>query len=331
MSARWSVLLGLILLGGCSGHQLVLQESEELGELRGTGYRIAVLPFALETEGEGWVASTLTPVGNVLAFEGFTDGAPTAAESATFLRRAFVASLCGRAFEVLDLATTDARLTSSGLAIEAILDRERAGDVAHRLGVDGLVYGRVLAWDRSYYVLESTQSVALRVELVDAESRAVLLASERTARRNGGLTGGPTGQISVATEPIAALKSSTRLALARDVAREAAKDLVGRAQPPSGRLEILSARIVSTGLAELEVGDVLEVEAIATAGADLRFDVGQGVRGMPMLEVEHPVRGGRSRYVGRWLVEGELGPEARVTVQIAAGAGGPAAERRRLD
>lgn len=308
--------VGLLLIFGasCSGQSVNVRKADDLAMILERGFRVAVLPFRVSAPREGELTGVLAGLGTLLALEGVNDEAPAFERAATIMRRGFAANLYGGPLHVHDIWLTDTQLGQMGL-VEAAKDTSRAAEIANRLDVDGVIYGDVYAWNRSYYVLQSTQEVGLRVTLMGRDGRE-LFFSERLGAEGSGITGGPTGYISVATEPLAGLKGVTLGRLAREVARYAAADLSGTervgeldASHAMGEAPSFSFFSFATSRSgPLRAGDRVSVLAVGTAGARAWFDLGRYRRGLPLLPtaaVSSP-RGERQTYVGHYVVqEGE--------------------------
>lgn len=311
------VLLAVVGLTACSGASVRVRVADELPALRENGYRVAVMPFAVSAPDEGLLESSLAPVGQLFALELGGDGLPARAAIGTVLRSGVVTWLSQGPFEVVETWTSDTALAHDGLDVAAMNDRGRAPEVARRLGVDGVLYGDVLSWNRSYYVLQSVAEVGLRMELVDGSSGRSLFLTERTESVGAGLSGGPTGILSAATEPIAGLRASTLQELTRAVARNAVLDLrgaepteaaaAGAAPPPPPmpvpRLSFLALARPRPG--PFRAGDRIEVVALASPDCEVRFDLGRWRLDIPMVAAARhaDVRGERVTYTGHYVVQ----------------------------
>lgn len=322
--------LGL-LLASCSGFSRKFERVQDFETRVGQAYRVAVLPFTFSAPMDSALTSGLGGLGSVLALEGLTDEAPPQRIAATTLRRAFVASLAGSRFEVSALWLTDTNLRHNGLLASTRRTTNDARKIAALLDVDGVIVGDVIAWNRSYYGLQSSQEVGLQLELVDRRSGRRLIKAEYRANDASGLTGGPTGFVSAGTAPIAGLKGSTLAELARDVARAAASDL-GAEPDPNEALRVDAARGEVPMLAffsfhtsragALRPGDRITVAAVGTADCECRFDLGRYRSGIPMVATDRyeNVRGTRQTYVGHYVVQpGDTAAQLPVSVTISRG------------
>ncbi|MCA8956151.1 MAG: hypothetical protein KDC87_08755 [Planctomycetes bacterium] len=302
---------------GCAT-RVQTESDPRLAGLRAMGYRIAVMPFAVTAPADGFLASSLAPVGELFALEPGAPRLPDRARIGALLRGDVVAWLRQGAFEVVETWVSDTKLAHSGMSAGELADPKFARRVAAVLKVDGVLYGDVLRWNRAYYVLESRAEVALRLELHDGPTRERLFRTERSESVGSGLSGGPTGLVAAATEPLAALRGSQLRELTRAVGRHAAIDLNGGALRPepgplTPRLSVFALARPHPG--PFRVGERIDLLAIGTPGCVVRFDLGRLRVGVPMLETsrfEDP-RGARATYEGHYVVQ-EVDPRVRLPV-----------------
>ncbi|MCA8970331.1 MAG: DUF799 family lipoprotein [Planctomycetes bacterium] len=298
----------------CSGLDRDVRRAANFDARVGDSYRVAVLPFTVSASEDGALTGAIGDLGSLLALDGVEDDAPMFAKASTILRRAFTAELANSRFEVLELWISDTALRQNGYLPRgreiAVRDAQA---MARLLGVDGLVLGDVTAWNRSYYGLQSNQAVGLRTRLVDRRSGDILVDAVHRANETSGLSGGPTGFVSLGTAPIEGLRGSTLAQLSRDVARAAAMDLVPEplhadldAEAAKGMVPSLSFFAFTTSRrGALRPGDRITVVCVGTADAEVRFDIGRYRRGVPMVatdRVDGP-RGSRQTYVGYYVVQ----------------------------
>ena len=315
-----------LVLAGCASRDVVVRASDDFAALRGGGYRIAVLPFQVSADTDGFLTDALAGVGSIAALDGLSDQAPANALAGAFMRRALVASLRPGAFQVAELWASDTELAHRNL-LDAARDPARARELAAALDVDAVLFGDVHYWNRSYYIAEAVQKVGLRIDLVDRRTGQTVFHGERTEYKGTGVTSGPTGYLSAITAPVQGLKGSTLVELARSVARDLAGDFTGMESvvdldrtAASGNVPRLSFCSVSRPHAgDLVAGDLLTVVAVGTAAAEARFDLGRYRVAIPMVEVKRSddARGERSTYVGTYVVQpGERLPATPVFVSL---------------
>ncbi len=322
--ATFALLALAVLPTACTSMGATNREAPELAALRGMGYRIAVMPFGNDAPADGFLGEALAPVGELLALEPGRM-APMRDRVAAQLRRDVIAWLQQTTFEVVDPWFADTRLTHAGFTADALRDPANAAAIARTLECDGVVFGDVTRWNRSYYVVQSTAEVALHLELRDGTSGKSLFASERSETVGSGLTGGPTGYVSAFTEPLAGLRGSNLQALLRSVARHVATDLNGGELgavlgPTSPRLAVVA--IAQEHAGPFHAGDCVEVVAIGTPDCDVRFGIGRLRIDVPMqATARHPdARGERATYRGHYVVQpGDLAADLPLVCTIERG------------
>jgi hypothetical protein len=309
--SKLAALLVAALLAGCSGVAVTRQIDPRLPALRATGYRIAVVPFQVSAPEDAFLTSSLGPVGEVLALEGGAN-LPDRARLGQVMRADVLAWLAQTPFEVIDTWGSDTRLAHAGFDGDDMRQPSRAKEIAALLQVDGVLFGDVTRWNRSYYLLQSTADVGLRLELRDAGGD-VLFTTSRVESVGSGITGGPTGFVSAATEPLAGLRGSNLRELMRSAARNAALDLGGNGSEPAGAADgaaAMAPRLTLVSLARardgaLRPGDRVDVIAVGTPACDVRFDLGRLRVGVPMQQValDQDPRGPRATYAGHYVVQ----------------------------
>lgn len=324
---RFATLVVLLLLAACTGSSMKLKTSPEFAAIRSGGYRVAVMPFSVSADRDGFLTEALGGLGDLLALESVNDNAPPTTKAAVVMRRSFTASLAGGPFQVSDLWTVDTELAHAGLDVAARSDLKNATRIAELLDVDGVLYGDVTEWNRSYYVAQSVQRAGLRIRIFDRRKREVIYDAERVEQMGSGISGGPTGQIAVLTAPVEGLKGSTLAVLARLLARNTARELTG--VDPASEIDVAASRgdaprvvfssVALPGKQPLRAGDIVTVVAVGTPGAEVRFDIGRWRTGIPMVqrEVTEDPRGPRATYTGEYVVQqGEKVSEAPVYVTV---------------
>jgi hypothetical protein len=223
------------------------------------------------------------------------------------LRNDVVAWLRQGSFDVVEPWITDTAVFHAGLGVKGVTDPARAVEIARLLQVDAVLFGDVTRWNRSYYVLQSTAEVALKLDLRESNGTE-LFEGERSERIGAGLSGGPTGFISAATEPLAGLKGSALRDLMRSTARDAALDLNGgtlgaEMGPLAPRLSFVAVQQLHAG--PYLPGERIEVIAVGTPDCEVRCDIGRLHTGVPMpmtMRLADP-RGDRATYQGAYIVQ----------------------------
>jgi len=319
-------LAAVLTFAACTGVAEQHHAAPELTQLRAAGYRIAVLPFTNSAPEDGFLAGSLAPVGELLSLEGGGD-VPMRDRLPELLRGDVHAWLQQTEFDVMDPWRVATQLDHAGFTREQQRDPERAAELARALQVDGVVLGDVRRWNRSYYVVQSVVEVGLHLELIDGGTGKPLFTTTRTETIGSGVTGGPTGYVSAATEPLAGLRGSHLRYLTRSVTRHAVTDLNGgmlgtQPGPSSPRLSVVALAQQHDG--PFREGERVDVIAVGTPDCDVRFDIGRLRCEVPMQQtnVDDDARGARATYLGHYVVAAaDAARELPVTCTIQRGTG----------
>lgn len=316
--------LVLLALAGCASVEVQAVPAADLRQLRESGLRIAVMPFAVSAEADGFLGETLAPIGELISLEA-ARGRPLRESIGDLVREDVFAWLQQSDYEVVDPWHVSTQLTHANVPHARWSDPAHATEVARACGADALLYGDLRRWNRSYYVVETIVEVALELRLVEGATGRALFTGLRRETLDAGLTGGPTGYSSAATTPIAGLRGSQLRTLTRDVARHAVADLNGGelgavASSTAPRLSIVALGKQHDG--PFQAGERVDVYAIGSPDCVVRFDLGRLRTAAPMRQTQlhEDARGKQATYVGHYVVgAGDAGDELPVTCTIDRG------------
>lgn len=327
MNALRSVVatFALALATSCTSVTVDTHAEPDLEMLRSAGYRIAVIPFSVSAPDDGFLTDSLAAVGELISLEGSKDR-PMREQLGELLTRDVITWLQQTEFEVVDPWFAGTVLGHSGWTLAQQQDHGRVKEIANLLKVDGVLFGDVRGWNRSYYVVQSTVDVRLACELLDGATGRRLFTTDRTEQIGSGVTGGPTGYVSAATEPLAGLRGSNLRSLTRSVARNVVTDLAGGALgnqpgPLTPRLSVVALAKDHGG--PFRQGERVDVIAIGSPDCDVRFDVGRLRIEVPMQQtnVDQRDRGSRATYLGHYVVDTpDLAQDLPVVCTIQRGA-----------
>lgn len=217
---RTNILLLLAAaICGCSAtseHILHFSPAEPL--------RVAVLPFATVGEnGELMDQESRLLIDNIGIVSQELDETP-----AQIVRREVLAQLEHTNLDVLPVALIDIELPHHGFGLpDGRVHLERLYRASARelceelLSCDAVLFGRVTDWERSYYGLETVNTVGVELQLRSAMDNRVLFGAREQDSESRGLSGGPTGLSSLVVEPIRGLDSDIIADLAREVVQRA--------------------------------------------------------------------------------------------------------------
>jgi hypothetical protein len=184
-----------LLLGGCSTKiksQLEFDPQEPL--------RVAVIPFvSVDSKGEFSADESRLIVDNLSLVS--KDQAQSPAQ---IVRKQVLQELKKTGLDLLSTALIDVDLPHNGFAKNGTsidlqkLYKTSAADLCTKfLNCDAILYGRIFEWDRSYYGIQSVNSVGIDLQLVSAKTGKTLFSSRASDSESRGLTQGPTGYSSL--------------------------------------------------------------------------------------------------------------------------------------
>lgn len=306
MNARLAALSLLLVATACTSVDVAQHTAPELAPLRTMGYRIAVMPFAVSAPEDGFLSDSLAPVGELLSLEASRE-LPLRTRIGDLVQGDVIAWVQQTEFELVDPWHVPTQLGHAGFTPAQQRDPANVRAIAKAVGADGIVYGDLRRWNRGYYVVQSVVEVALHLELIDAATQKQLFTTDRSETIGSGLTGGPTGYVSAATEPIAGLRGSNLRSLTRAVARHAVADLNGgelgnQQGPTTPRLAVVA--LAKEHMGPFRAGERVDVIAIGSADCEVRFDLGRLRTVVPMRQTERhdDPRGTRATYLGHYVV-----------------------------
>jgi len=154
------------------------------------------------------------------------------------------------------------------------------------LNCDAILYGKVRKWDRSYYVAQSVNSVAIDLELISAKTGRVLYTASAADSDSRGILKGPTGYSSLVLEPIKGLDSDIIVDLSRNVVQKMITPLDSKRRPQF--LEAAPPSIFAAShdgrTGTLAHGEPLVVVMFGSEGQNAGFSIGNSVERVPMIE-----------------------------------------------
>ncbi len=162
---------------------------------------------------------------------------------------------------------------------------------------DAVLYGKVTRWTRSYYGVQSVNTVGVELKMVRASDNKVLYTSTGEDSGRRGLTGLPTGFSSIAVEPILGLDNEEIVKLSEEVAEKVVSPLYS-----SNRPEYLNSQspaifgAVHTGAkSKIDEQHPLTVLVLGTPKLQGYFTIGRSGIRLPLFEQED------GHYVGEYV------------------------------
>jgi len=255
---RRALLLVLIVSGlGCRS---VSSERSPQLDVRAP-LRVAVLPFVDAAEGDRLLAVPLGALMDVVPL--LSDDAQDKAHCARILRHKVHANLHRTQLEPLSPLVIDHQLAAAGLDPAQLHAGDRAASaraVARALGVDLVVFGTVLEWDRDYVLVASWLSTALDLELRDGRSGELVYRGEvsdvKTAGLHKGLVATEPAEFAVILvgEPLRGLRNTLFEDLSNEITRLAVDDLLRTSGAAGPEITHVAARVDGGRLTALVLG-----------------------------------------------------------------------------
>lgn len=274
----------LFVLSGCLGtfkHKLNFDPSEPL--------RVAIVPFAQVDSSGNVIEDTGTLlVDHVVLISDAPDKNPP-----QFVRKIVQSELQKSSLDLVSSLLIDIDMPHHGFAHpDGSLDLKKIQNVdprelcTHFLNCDAVLFGKVFRWDRSYYAIQSVNSIGIELTLVSARDGKVLFSARAEDSESRGLTKGPTGFSDLVIEPIKGLDSD----IIAELARKTIKDMLSplRASSRPGFLNSSppslygSAHDARSG--RISPQSPLMVVLYGTNEQTASFSIGDVIRDIPMIE-----------------------------------------------
>jgi hypothetical protein len=280
--------------------------------------RIAVLPFA-QVDESGALAQTDENylIDNVSVVSSKLKQTP-----AQFVQSLVQSELTKASLDVVTPAVVEAAFVHNGFGVTGSnpvrVDLEKVfaakpNDICTKLlSCDAVLYGKVTAWDRSYYAVQSVSSVGIDLKLVSARTGKVLFESTASDSDSRGITKGPTGFSNLVIEPLKGLDNQIITSLAREVVAKAIEPLDSKKRPEFLKTAppyiLASAHDAVSGTLTNEKLTVLVLGTPEMTGS---FSLGSSIREIPLVE-RSP-----GHYIGEYLpVDGDSFRNQVVTVSL---------------
>ncbi|MCB1647793.1 MAG: DUF799 family lipoprotein, partial [Pseudomonadales bacterium] len=236
----------------------------------------------------------------VLPFRNLTDS-----EFAyTVVRRTMVNHFSTLNYRMLNWQDVDQRLQLAGLASTADIMAKSPAELMQILGVDGLIYGNITHYDKTFAGIYANISVG--VELTFLNSAAEVVWEVKDVRRShaGGVSVNPVGLIMNALVAAKHIYGDLNLYRAAD---DLGRDLA-RQMPQPARLEQrerpVITNVVHSGVGQyLRYGDKLEIGLEGTPG----LTAAASVDGLGIIDLTEAEPG---QYVGSVVLDRNVNTEA---------------------
>ncbi len=251
--------------------------------------RVAVMPFVtIDKVGKATNEESRLLLDNLSLVSSKQEETPS-----RIVRRHVLAELPNTGLDIVSSALIDIDLPHRGFGkADGTLDVDRVlavapGEICVKfLDCDAVLYGKIVRWDRSYYGIQSVNTVGIDLKLVSARDGKVLFQGNAEDSESRGITKGPTGISSLVLEPIKGLDSEIIVDLSRSVVQKLLEPLNLKKRPEyleSGPPAIFAtSHDAPSGILNRE--HPLVVVAMGSGGQNASFAIGDAVTAVPMFE-----------------------------------------------
>jgi len=304
---RLKFILALSILSGCAGKfesKIDFDPQEPL--------RVAVIPFqSVNDDGTLDESESRIIVDNLSLLSKDIEQSP-----AQVVRKQVLIQLKQSGLDLLSTSLIDVDLPHNGFAKrDTSIDLEKLYKTSPKelctkfLNCDAVLYGKVFKWDRSYYGIQSVNSVGIDLKLISAQSGKTLFSSRATDSESRGVTQGPTGYSSLVIEPIKGLDSQIIVDLSRKVVKQMLQQLDSKNRPEFLESEPPSIFGASHDAPSGVINNTLITVMMGTPGQLASFSIGKAIKSIPMFE-RSP-----GNYYGEYVAwQGEKFASSDVTV-----------------
>ena len=293
MLKKYSASLLLLLCCSCSSllkNKIDFDPTEPL--------RVAVLPFAqIDSEGKFLADNAdVFLVDHILGLSKASKKSP-----ARIVQEITTQELALSNLEILPGRLVEGLLLHDGYSKGEHLDVEKlhhtsASVVCKILACDAVLYGTISEWDRSYYGIQSVNSIAFKLKLVRANDGKTIFSSKVEDSESHGLSQGPTGYASLILEPIKGLDSEAIEQLASKNVKAAVAPLVSKSVASEMEMApYLVSGAHSVSMQMLSRTEPLTVMAFGSPKNSAYFSIGNYIKNIPMKEVSP------GHYLGLYL------------------------------
>lgn len=218
----------------------------------------------------------------------------------TVVRRTMVNHFSTKNYRMLHWRDVDNRLLLAGINGEADLRAKSTDELRQILGVDGLLFGNITHYNKTFAGIYSQISVGVELRFLNAQDEVVWQVKDVQRSHAGGISSNPVGLIMNALVAAKHLYGDLNLyRAADDLGRDLAKDMP---EPPrvSQRDKPEITNVVHSGVAQyLNYGDVLQIGLEGTANMTAVASI-DGI-GLVDLVEEEP-----GQYVGKISIDKKL-------------------------
>ncbi len=284
----------IIFLTACSGKyksKLDFSASESI--------RVAVLPFIQVNEKN----ETIEPDHEFLIDKVSTSLSET---PSVYVKKLVQNELRSSGLDILPSALIEANLSHKGFDDMTKLppiDVDKANKASATqlcsevFSCDAVLYGKITRWSRSYYGIQSVNTVGIDIKLVSAKDGRVMFSSSAEDSDSRGISKGPTGFSDLVIAPLEGLDNKIIIDLARKVVKKMVSPLMVENRPEFldsfAPAIYASAHDASAGSIKRKIP--LTVLAFGSPNDTASFSIGNVIENIPMVEKD------KGHYIGKYF------------------------------
>ena len=264
--------------------------------------RVAVLPFVQVDEKD----RLITPDRDYLIDDISVVSYKLKDSPAVFVQKLVQDELRNTGLDVLSPALVVANLSHHGyddmtqnppINLEKSRNSDPKEICTNVVSCDAVLYGKITKWKRSYYAIQSVNTVAVDIKIISAKDGKVLFSSFAEDSDSRGITKGPTGISNLVIEPIQGLDNKIITELAKKVVRKMLSPLKMDNRPEflesSAPSIYASAHDAPGGV--IKKTEPLTVLMFGSSKDTATFSIGNTIENIPMVEKDS------GHYIGKYF------------------------------
>ena len=208
-------------------------------------------------------------------------------EAFDIVRKTIFSHFASKNYQTIHLAEVDRRLQAASITTPDQINSTSVKDLIQILGVDGLLYGDITHYNRTFLGIYAQVAVGVRIRLVNQWDEEIFNKEKIVRKHEGGISTTPTGII---LQTIAAAMHIRQINLFR-AADELGRTLMAEIPEPqsvAGHKAPVISQIVHDGAYRiLKYGDTLSIALEGTPGAKGSVNI----NGLGLFDLEESTQG----------------------------------------
>jgi hypothetical protein len=185
-------------------------------------------------------------------------------------------------------------------------------EVCRAIGCDGLLYGRVIDFQKTHGVIFSNLGMTAEVWLVDAKNdKEIVRLKDSVNYLQGGVPLTPLGIIMTGLMTTVNLREFQQARIVNELSQKLAQKIPEPKVSPALMRPVIEEVLTNAAESPFGRGEIIRVGVHGESGALGTFDIGNFKRGLPLLEKEEGI------YVGEYGVSpGDSTRDMPITVHL---------------